>query len=133
MPAVDRDRSPAPAIVVCSAVAERRGAVVDQLDERYASRYDVVSAATPSDTADLLRTAALREQQVAVLLADEPGVLDGGRTVFELASELFPDVRRGHLVEGGAWGDPDTADLIHRLMAQGQIDYYVIRPWHSPY
>ena len=35
-------------------------------------------------------------------------------------------------MEWGAWGDPDTADAILRLMAAAQIDYYVIRPWHSP-
>jgi thioredoxin reductase (NADPH) len=132
MPASTPSSSPAPAIVVCSGVAERRTAVVAQLEERYASRYDVLHTATPSGAADLLHTAAHRGQQVAVLLADDPGDLDGGLTVFQLASELFPDARRGLLVEWGAWGDPDTADLILRLMAQGQIDYYVIRPWHSP-
>jgi thioredoxin reductase (NADPH) len=126
------ERSLAPAIVVCSGVAERRAAVVAQLEERYASRYAVLSAPTPSDTADLLGDAARRGQQVAVLLSDDPGDLDGGRTVFRLASELFPDARRGLLVEWGAWGDRDTADLVLRLMAEGQIDYYVIRPWHSP-
>jgi thioredoxin reductase (NADPH) len=124
--------SPAPAIVVCSRVPERRAAVVAQLEERYASRYDVLEAATPGETADLLRDAAHRGQQVAVLLADDPGTVDEGATVFRLASQLFPDVRRGLLVEWGAWGDPNTADLVLRLMAQGQIDYYVIRPWHSP-
>ncbi len=132
MPTPTPDGPPAPAIVVCANVAERRVAVVAQLEERYAARYDVLSAATPSEVADLLDTAAQRGQQVAVLLADDPGVLEEGRTVFGLASELFPDVRRGLLVEWGAWGDRDTADLVLRLMAQGQIDYYVIRPWHTP-
>jgi thioredoxin reductase (NADPH) len=125
-------RSPAPAIVVCSCVTERRAAVTAQLEERYASRYDVQDVTTPEDAADLLRAAAERGQQVAVLLADDPGELDEESTVFQLAAELFPEVRRGLLVEWGAWGEPDTADLILRLMAQGQIDYYVIRPWHSP-
>jgi thioredoxin reductase (NADPH) len=124
--------SPAPAIVVCSRVPERRAAVVAQLEERYASRYDVLETATPVETADLLHDAARRGQQVAVLLADDPGVVDEGTTVFRLASQLFPDARRGLFVEWGAWGDPDTADLVLRLMAQGQIDYYVIRPWHAP-
>ena len=124
--------SPAPAIVVCSRVPERRATVVAQLEERYASRYDVLETATPVETADLLHDAARRGQQVAVLLADDPGVVDEGTTVFRLASQLFPDARRGLFVEWGAWGDPDTADLVLRLMAQGQIDYYVIRPWHAP-
>ena len=66
------------------------------------------------------------------LLADDADAAAEGRTVFQVAAELFPDVRRGLLVEWGAWGDRDTADLVLALMAQGQIDYYVIRPWHSP-
>lgn len=132
MPAPTSDNPPAPAIVVCSGVAERRAAVVGQLEERYASRYAVLHAATPPATADLLHAAALRGQQVAVLLADDPGAVGEGRTLFQLASHLFPDVRRGLLVEWGAWGERETADLVLTLMAQGQIDYYVIRPWHSP-
>ena len=67
-----------------------------------------------------------------MLLADDPGAVAGGLSVFQLATELFPDVRRGLLVEWGAWGDRETADLVLTLMAQGQVDYYVIRPWHVP-
>jgi thioredoxin reductase (NADPH) len=125
-------RRSAPVLVVCAADDGRRAAVVAQLEERYSATYDVVSAGTASETADVLRITAGDGRQVAILLADDPGSLENGRTVFRLASELFPDVRRGLLVEWGAWGDRDTADRILMLMAQGQIDYYVIRPWHSP-
>ena len=125
-------RRSAPVLVVCARDAQRRAAVVAQLEERYSATYDVVAAGTATETADVLRTTAADGGQVAILLADDPGALDDGRTVFRVASELFPDVRRGLLVEWGAWGDRATADQILVLMAQGQIDYYVIRPWHSP-
>ena len=121
-----------PVMMIASRSEERRAAVAAQLEERYAATYEVVSVATSSDAADALDAAAADGRQVAILLADDPGGLDDGRTVFQVAARLFPDVRRGLLVEWGAWGDRDTADLVLTLMAQGQIDYYVIRPWHSP-
>ena len=121
-----------PAIVVCSRSDDRRAAVVAQLEERYASHYAVVSAASARDVAALLEAAAADGRPVAILLADDASELADGRTVFQLASDLFPDVRRALLVEWGAWGDRETADRVMGLMARGQVDYYVIRPWHSP-
>lgn len=125
-------RRSAPILLVASGLAERRAAVVEQLQGRYASDYDVVSVATSAEAAEALRRASDDGRQVAVVLADDADQLPEGRTVFQVAAELFPDVRRGLLVEWGAWGEADTADLVLALMAQGQIDYYVIRPWHSP-
>ena len=125
-------RPSTPMMVVSSLPDERRAAVAAQLEERYAATYEVVPVATSSQASDALRTAASDGRQVAILLADDPGELDDGLTVFQVAARLFPDIRRGLLVEWGAWGDRDTADMVLTLMAQGQIDYYVIRPWHSP-
>ena len=121
-----------PVIVVSALSDEHRAAVTAQLEERYAAAYEVVSVATSSHAAEALHTASHDGRQVAILLADDPGEVVDGRTVFQVAARLFPDVRRGLLVEWGAWGDRDTADLVLTLMSQGQIDYYVIRPWHSP-
>ena len=119
-------------MVVCSQSDERRAAVAAQLEERYSATYEVVSVATSSEGADALVAASRDDRQVAILLADDAGELDDGHTVFQVAARLFPDARRGLLVEWGAWGDRDTADLVLTLMGRGQIDYYVIRPWHSP-
>ncbi len=132
MPVSTSGRRSAAVLLVCAQDDERRAAVVTQLDERYSASYDVVSARTAAETAAVLRAVADDGRQVAILLADDPGLLEDGRTVFRLAADVFPDVRRGLLVEWGAWGDRSTADQIMTLMAQGQIDYYVIRPWHSP-
>jgi thioredoxin reductase (NADPH) len=125
-------RRSAPVLLVASGVAGRRATVVEQLQERYASSYDVVSVATSAEASAVLRQSSDDGRQVAVVLADDAEELPEGRTVFQVAAELFPDVRRGLLVEWGAWGEADTADLVLALMAKGQIDYYVIRPWHSP-
>jgi thioredoxin reductase (NADPH) len=132
MTTLPQTESPVPAIVACSADPDRLAAVVAQLGERYSTRYAVRPATSSPEAAALLRSIADEGGQVAVLLADDPGAVAGGLSVFQLATELFPDVRRGLLVEWGAWGDRETADLVLTLMAQGQVDYYVIRPWHVP-
>ena len=98
-------RRPAPILLVASGPAERRAAVVEQLEDRYASSYDVVSVATSAEAALALRRASDNVRHVAVLLADDAGELPHGRTVFQVAAELVPDVRRGLLVEWGAWGE----------------------------
>ena len=132
MPVSTSPRQGMPMMVVCSRVDERRAAVAAQLEERYSATYEVVPVATSSEGADALVAASRDDRQVAILLADDPGELDDGHTVFQVAARLFPDARRGLLVEWGAWGDRDTADRVLTLMGRGQIDYYVIRPWHSP-
>ena len=132
MPVSTSARQGTPMMVVCSRSDERRAAVAAQLEERYSATYEVVSVATSSEGADALVAASRDDRQVAILLADDAGELDDGHTVFQVAARLFPDARRGLLVEWGAWGDRDTADLVLTLMGRGQIDYYVIRPWHSP-
>ncbi len=132
MPVSTSPRQGLPMMVVCSRSDERRAAVAGQLEERYSATYEVVSVATSGEGADALVAASRDDRQVAILLADDPGQLVDGHTVFQVAARLFPDARRGLLVEWGAWGDRDTADLVLTLMGRGQIDYYVIRPWHSP-
>ncbi len=132
MPVSTSPRQGMPMMVVCSRSDERRAAVAAQLEERYSATYEVVSVATSSEGAEALVAASGEDRQVAILLADDPGELVDGHTVFQVAARLFPDARRGLLVEWGAWGDRDTADLVLTLMGRGQIDYYVIRPWHSP-
>ncbi len=77
-------------MVVSSLPDERRAAVAAQLEERYAATYEVVPVATSSQAADALRTASNDGRQVAILLADDPGELDDGLTVFQVAARLFP-------------------------------------------
>jgi hypothetical protein len=69
---------------------------------------------------------------VALVLADDASPLDSGDSVFVHARRVFPDVRRGLLVEWGAWADPDVSQTVLELMAEGHIDYYVLRPWRTP-
>ena len=100
--------------------------------------------ATPSTTTSRRRHAgrgglasatasARRDARLAVLLADDADQdADGAAPSSSVAAELFPDVRRGLLVEWGAWGDRDTADLV--LDAHGPGPDRLLRhpPWYVP-
>jgi len=121
-----------PAIVLSIRADSARASVLHELERRYAADYLIIESDTIASADAALRDAAGRGQQVALLLADDAGALTGGATIFGTARRLFPDVRRGLLIEWGSWADRATADTVLELMATGQIDYYVLRPWHSP-
>ena len=107
---------------VCSSVAA-------ELNRRYTTDYDVVVANGPDDAVGRLRKVAADAVPVALLLVD---ARDEPERVLTEARRLYPDARRGLLVEWGGWGDPEVSATVLDLMATGRIDYYVIRPWRSP-
>jgi thioredoxin reductase (NADPH) len=106
--------------------------VAAELERRYAADYAVRAVRSVAEAAAALEPLRAGGGTLALLLADDPGARTDGSTVFALARRAFPDARRGLLVEWGAWADRATAEAVLHLMAVGQIDYYVIRPWRSP-
>jgi len=121
-----------PVILLSIRDESARTTVARELERRYAPDYLIVATDGNAAASEALGTAARKGEQVALLLSDEPSPLAAGETIFAQARRLFPDVRRGLLIEWGSWADHATADAVLALMATGQIDYYVIRPWHSP-
>ncbi len=106
MPVSPSGRRSRPILVIASSSDERRAAVAAQLEERYAATYEVVAVATSNQAADALRTASHDGRQVAILLADDPGGLDDGRTVFQVAALLFPGRTTGTARGVGRLGGP---------------------------
>lgn len=121
-----------PVILVVLRDDDAREQCVTQLLRRYDADYAVRAHADSAGAAADLERLSHTGPPVALVLADEVDPLPAGRNIFEHARACFPDVRRGLLIEWGAWADPAVAPAILRLMGAGQIDYYVIRPWHSP-
>jgi thioredoxin reductase (NADPH) len=120
-----------PVILVVSSDDDARASIVAELARRYAADYRIDDA--PDERAAASRIHALAEAGglLALILSDRAGDLDG-RSLFAVARRVFPDVRRGRLIEWGQWGDPAVREEILRLMGSGELEYYVIRPWHSP-
>ena len=122
--------APVPVLLVAAEPATRT-VVCDELARRYSSDYRVEPVAVDDAAA---RIAELRDagDDLALVLADDPRHAEDGSTVFTIAKEAFPDVRRGLLMRWGGWADPATAAQVRHLLAGVQIDTYVVVPRHSP-
>jgi thioredoxin reductase len=123
---------PSAAILVVSADDGVRRALLEPLHRRYDQDYRVLAAESPG--AGVATIADLRASggELALVLADDATPVGDHDNVFAAARRTFPDVRRGLVIEWGSWADRRTADAVLQLMSHVQIDYYVVRPVHSP-
>ena len=124
--------SPSTAILVVAADDDVREALLEPLERRYAQDYLIVSAEGPADGAAALDELRAAGGDLALVLADDASPVGDHDNVFAAARRAFPDVRRGYVIEWGSWADRRTADAVLQLMTHLQIDYYVVRPTHSP-
>ena len=129
-------RAPAalpPVILVASADEQVLESLLVPLRRRYAEDYRIVAADGPaSAVAAIEELAAVDGSSLALVLADDASPVADHESVFAAARRSFPDVRRGLVIEWGSWADRTTADAVLELMTRVQIDYYVVRPVHSP-
>ena len=120
-----------PVILVSLESTGARTAVVDAVARRYDRDYRILATNSARSATAELHDALRRRDDVALVLADDPSTDPSTGSVFAEARRLFPDVRRGLVIEWGAWADPATAQTVLRLMTSGQIEYYVVRPRYS--
>ena len=127
-----RDSAGRVAIVAVDHDAGALGRVRRELERRYGADYDLVCAGSPGEALAALERIRATGGDVALVLAAQwmPGTT--GTELLQQARRRFPLVKRGLLVNWGAWGDPPTKEAILRAMALGRIDYYVLKPWRSP-
>lgn len=120
-------------MVVIDGDREARDRISAELERRYANDYDLVTEL--SHAAGLAALDRLWEAGAAVCLAlcsrDESG-RRAEEELFDRVHARWPAARRLLMVRWGEWADRSTADAIHRLMGQGRIDYYGIKPWWTP-
>lgn len=121
-----------PVILAVSADESVRSALLEPLERRYAADYRILGAAGAADGVDAVGSLAASGETLALVLADDASPVGEHENVFAAARRHFPDVRRGLVIEWGSWADRATADAVLRLMTHVQIDYYVVRPVHSP-
>jgi thioredoxin reductase (NADPH) len=128
------DNLPPPRSVIVVAVRDEQRAdqVATELRRRYDADYEVRLVDSAGAAAAALDEVCDAGGTVALLLADDASPLETGVSVFVHARRIFPDARRGLLVEWGAWADPVDSQTVLELMAEGHIDYYVLRPWRTP-
>ncbi|HWI31747.1 MAG TPA: FAD-dependent oxidoreductase [Microbacterium sp.] len=121
-----------PAILVVSADEQVRAALAEPLSRRYAQDYRILIAEGPALAVAAIDGLHASGGDLALILSDDATAVDGEGSVFAAARGRFPDVRRGLVIEWGSWANRSTADAVLELMSHVQIDYYVVRPVHSP-
>ena len=101
-------------------------AVARDLRQRYGERYRIRRAETPESALEVVRELKVRNDRVALLLADQrmPG-MTGVEFLVE-AKSLFPLARRVLLT---AYADTDAA-----IAAINDVDvhYFLLKPWDPP-
>ncbi len=96
------------------------------LRKRFGQDYRILRAASGEEALDALRKLKLRNEPVALLIADQrmPGM--DGVTFLAGARQVFPDARRALLT---AYADTDAAI---KAINDVKIDHYLLKPWDPP-
>ena len=101
-------------------------AVARDLRQKYGDRFRIVRADSGANALDALSKVKLRNETVALFLADQRMPQMSGVEFLENAVQMYPDAKRALLT---AYADTDAAI---RAINQTHIDYYLMKPWDPP-
>ncbi len=101
-------------------------AIARDLSSRYSEGYRVVGATSGPQALDVLTTLALRDQPVALIVADQRMPQMTGIEMLEQARTRAPGTKYLLLT---AYADTDVA--IKAINDIG-LDYYLLKPWDPP-
>jgi thioredoxin reductase (NADPH) len=101
-------------------------AVERDLRSKYGAEYRVIGSDTPEGALTLLKQLKVRNDSVALLLADQRMPhMDGVAFLLE-AMHIFPDAKRALLT---AYADTNAAISA---INQASINYFLMKPWDPP-
>jgi thioredoxin reductase (NADPH) len=115
-----------PAILAVDDDPEVSAAIARDLRRRYSGGYSVVRATSGPEALDLLSKLALRDQPVALIVADQRMPQMTGVEMLEQARTHAPGAKYLLLT---AYADTDVA--IKAINDIG-LDYYLLKPWDPP-
>jgi len=101
-------------------------AIERDLRSQYGADYRVISSDTPEGALQLLHGLKLRNDGVALLLADQRMPRMDGVGFLQQAREIFPGAKRALLT---AYADTNAAISA---INQANIDYFFMKPWDPP-
>ena len=101
-------------------------AVERDLRRKYGGDYRVLRAESGPEALTSLEQLKLRNETVALFLADQRMPRMTGVEFLERAIGLYPEAKRALLT---AYADTDAAI---RAINDAQVDYYLLKPWHPP-
>jgi thioredoxin reductase (NADPH) len=101
-------------------------AVERDLRSHYGANYRVLASDSPTGALDLLKQLKVRNETVALLLADQRMPRQDGVNFLQEARELFPDAKRALLT---AYADTNAAISA---INEANINYFFMKPWDPP-
>src|SRR5690349_7225229 len=101
-------------------------AIERDLRSKYGANYRVLSSDSPQGALDLLKQLRLRNDSVALLLADQRMPKIDGVGFLREAMNIFPDAKRALLT---AYADTNAAISA---INEANINYFFMKPWDPP-
>jgi thioredoxin reductase (NADPH) len=101
-------------------------AIERDLRSQYGAEYRVVSSESPEAALDLLKALKVRNDGVALILADQRMPKMDGVGFLQVARQIFPDAKRALLT---AYADTNAAISA---INQANLDYFFMKPWDPP-
>jgi len=101
-------------------------AIERDLRSKYGADYRVIGSDSPVDALGILKQLKLRNDGVALLLADQRMPQMDGVGFLQEAREIFPEAKRALLTAYA-----DTTAAISAIN-QASIDYFFMKPWDPP-
>src|SRR4029078_552150 len=96
------------------------------LRSKYGSEYRVIGSEPPEGALDLLKQLKVRNDSVALLLADQRMPHMDGVEFLQAAMSIFPGAKRALLT---AYADTNAAISA---INQASINYFFLKPWDPP-
>jgi thioredoxin reductase (NADPH) len=101
-------------------------AIERDLRFKYGADYRVIGSGSPIEALDLLKQLKVRNDSVALLLADQRMPQMDGVTFLREGMEIFPDAKRALLT---AYADTNAAISA---INEANIHYFFMKPWDPP-
>jgi thioredoxin reductase (NADPH) len=101
-------------------------AIERDLKQQYGKRFSVLKAESGQEALKLVKKLKLRNEILALLLADQRMPQMTGVSLIEEVMNIFPEAKRVLLT---AYADTEAAI---RSINKAKIDYYLMKPWDPP-
>src|SRR5450631_67867 len=101
-------------------------AIERDLRSRYGAEYRVIGSDSPEKALELLKQLKVRNDSVALLLADQRMPRMDGIRFLQEGTRIFPDAKRALLT---AYADTNAAISA---INQASINYFFLKPWDPP-
>lgn len=102
-------------------------AIERDLRSKYGAEYRVIGSDSPEQAVDLLKQLKLRNDSVALMLADQRMPHMDGVAFLQEGMRIFPDAKRALLT---AYADTNAAISA---INQANINYFFMKPWDPPH